>query len=168
MIFPPSFLMLCCIYRYTWQRKPGWTVLYDTTRCTLLRSASKLLSVYLKLGKIFILFNEVISHRYLCTSKLYMRNRSCLEGSVAEGYLADKCLTFCGRYFEGIETRVIWPIQNDEYNELDSNHSWSVFSHTRCLLGRPTIWNLDLAVLALPHGYVIFNCIKIQEYREYV
>jgi hypothetical protein len=32
--------------------------------------------------------------RWLYTLKRYLRNRAQLEGSVAEGYVADECLTF--------------------------------------------------------------------------
>lgn len=30
-----------------------------------------------------------------------MRNRAYPEGSIAEGYLAEECLTFCSRFLEG-------------------------------------------------------------------
>ena len=43
--------------------------------------------------------------RYLQTLKKYVRNLAHPEGSIAEGYLVDECLTFCSRYFHGIETR---------------------------------------------------------------
>ena len=36
--------------------------------------------------------------RYLCKLKNYVRNRSKPEGSIAEGYLAEECLTFCSRF----------------------------------------------------------------------
>ena len=43
--------------------------------------------------------------RYLRTLKAYVRNRAYPEGSIAEGYIANECLTFCSRYFHGIETK---------------------------------------------------------------
>ncbi|KAK1373570.1 hypothetical protein POM88_029763 [Heracleum sosnowskyi] len=36
--------------------------------------------------------------RYLCKLKSYVRNNSKPEGSIAEGYLAEECLTFCSRF----------------------------------------------------------------------
>ncbi|KAK1378472.1 hypothetical protein POM88_025216 [Heracleum sosnowskyi] len=36
--------------------------------------------------------------RYLCKLKSYVHNRSKPEGSIAEGYLAEECLTFCSRF----------------------------------------------------------------------
>ena len=43
--------------------------------------------------------------RYLHTLKNYIRSRAHPDGSIAEGYVADECLTFCSRYLHGIETR---------------------------------------------------------------
>ncbi|XP_052732434.1 uncharacterized protein LOC128196236 [Vigna angularis] len=42
--------------------------------------------------------------RYLGKLKSYVRNKAQAEGSIAEGYLAEECLTFCSRYLDGIET----------------------------------------------------------------
>ncbi|KAK1386844.1 hypothetical protein POM88_015022 [Heracleum sosnowskyi] len=39
--------------------------------------------------------------RYLAKLKSYVRNRSKPEGSIAEGYLAEECLTFCSRFLSG-------------------------------------------------------------------
>lgn len=36
--------------------------------------------------------------RYLGKLKSYVRNRSRPEGSIAEGYLAEECVTFCSRF----------------------------------------------------------------------
>lgn len=43
--------------------------------------------------------------RRLCTLKRYVRNRARPEGSIAEAYIVDECLTFCSRYFSDVETR---------------------------------------------------------------
>ena len=36
--------------------------------------------------------------RYLCKLKSYVRNRARPEGCIAEGYLAEECLTFCSKF----------------------------------------------------------------------
>ena len=36
--------------------------------------------------------------RYLGKLKSYVRNRNRPEGSIAEGYLAEECVTFCSRF----------------------------------------------------------------------
>ncbi|WOG86100.1 hypothetical protein DCAR_0205298 [Daucus carota subsp. sativus] len=38
--------------------------------------------------------------RYLAKLKSYVRNRSKPEGSIAEGYLAKECVTFCNRFLD--------------------------------------------------------------------
>jgi hypothetical protein len=43
--------------------------------------------------------------RTLGKYKRFVRNRGCIEGSIAEGYLSDECLTFCSSYPRGIKTR---------------------------------------------------------------
>jgi hypothetical protein len=41
----------------------------------------------------------------LYTLKRYVRNRARPEGSIAEAYIADECLTFCFRYMDDVQTR---------------------------------------------------------------
>lgn len=43
--------------------------------------------------------------RYLGKLKKYVRNKSKPEGSIAEGYLADECLTFCARFLDDGENK---------------------------------------------------------------
>ena len=43
--------------------------------------------------------------RYLGVLKKYVRNKSKPEGSIAEGYLADECLTFCARFLNDGEKK---------------------------------------------------------------
>ena len=43
--------------------------------------------------------------RYLRTLKSYMHNKSRLEGSIADGYIAEECATFCSRYLHDVETK---------------------------------------------------------------
>ncbi|KAI3955309.1 hypothetical protein MKW92_004179, partial [Papaver armeniacum] len=46
---------------------------------------------------------------YLYTLKKYVRNKAHPEGSIAEGYLADECVTFLSRYLKDIESRTNKP-----------------------------------------------------------
>ncbi|XP_019257777.1 PREDICTED: uncharacterized protein LOC109235994 [Nicotiana attenuata] len=44
--------------------------------------------------------------RNLCMYKAFVRNRSCPEASIAEGFLAEECLNICSRYLhDGVKTR---------------------------------------------------------------
>ena len=40
--------------------------------------------------------------RFFVRLKGYVRNRAHPEGSIAEGYIADECLTFCSRFIRGL------------------------------------------------------------------
>ncbi|XP_077232330.1 uncharacterized protein LOC143868769 [Tasmannia lanceolata] len=104
--------------------------------------------------------------RYLLTLKSYVRNRSRPEGSIAEGYLADECLTFCSRYLQSVETRFNRPLRNDDNRaHVAEEHVWGVFSHTGRLFGGPNIDDLDEATLTLAHRYVLDNCNEISEFH---
>nr|XP_012461242.1 unnamed protein product [Gossypium raimondii] len=50
--------------------------------------------------------------RFLSILKTYSRNKRYLEGSIAEDYLAEECMTFCSRYLEDVETRLNRPSRN--------------------------------------------------------
>ena len=56
----------------------------------------------------------LVTHRYLLTLKKYVKNRARPEGSIANGYLAEQCLTFCSRYMKYIEMRLCRPERNDD------------------------------------------------------
>lgn len=63
--------------------------------------------------------------RYLCKLKSYVRNRSRPEGSIAEGYLAEECLTFCARFL------------GDGDEKLNTKCSTEVEGSSRSNLGYP-------------------------------
>ncbi|KAH0655646.1 hypothetical protein KY285_030528 [Solanum tuberosum] len=52
--------------------------------------------------------------RFLCKLKRYVRNKARPEGSIAEGYIIDECLTFCSMYLTDIETRFNREDRNDD------------------------------------------------------
>ena len=57
--------------------------------------------------------------RFLSKLKSYCRNKRYPEGSIAEGYLAEVCMTFCSRYLEDAETRLNRPSRNAGLNDHD-------------------------------------------------
>ncbi|XP_073219652.1 uncharacterized protein [Cicer arietinum] len=59
------------------------------------------------------------TERYLGKLKSYVRNKSRPEGSIAEGYLVEECLTFCSRYLHsGVETRFSRMTRNSDTCDL--------------------------------------------------
>src|SRR4051812_37562545 len=66
--------------------------------------------------------------RRMLTFKRYVQNTARTEGSIAEAYIVDECLTFCSRYFNDLETRFNRPGRN---RERDDSHigDVSIFNH---------------------------------------
>ena len=55
----------------------------------------------------------------LLTCKRSLRNTARPEGSIAEAYVVDECLTFCSRYFDDIDTRWNRPGRNGQRNDSE-------------------------------------------------
>jgi len=51
--------------------------------------------------------------RYLRTLKGYVRNKAHPEGSIAEGYISEECMTFCSRFLEDIDTKLDRPTRHE-------------------------------------------------------
>jgi hypothetical protein len=66
--------------------------------------------------------------RWLYTLKLYVRNRSRPEGSIAEAYIADECLTFCPKYMDDVETRFNGEPRNKGFSNQEA-YGVDVFGH---------------------------------------
>lgn len=101
--------------------------------------------------------------RYLMQLKSYVRNKAQPEGSIAELYIKDECLTFCSRYFEGVETPFNRPPRNDE--RIVGKEMYMLNSNGR-KLGKLEIIELDSKSLNQAHRYVLLNHRKIQPFRE--
>ena len=88
-------------------------------------------------------------YRYLSRLKSYVRNRAAPEGSIAEGYIVEECLTFCSRYMEGVETIFNRPTRTIEEST-----------------GVVSIVTLDTREWTQAHRYVLFNSENINCFRE--
>lgn len=99
------------------------------------------------------------SIRYLRTLKSYIRNRAHPEGCIAEGYLADECLTFCSRYMSDIDTKFNRKVRNDdediEEDTLKSN--LEVFRPLGHTIGGSTPKHLDHLECDQIHFYILQN-----------
>ncbi|XP_019260400.1 PREDICTED: uncharacterized protein LOC109238406 isoform X1 [Nicotiana attenuata] len=97
--------------------------------------------------------------RYLLTLKNYARSRSHPEGSIAEGYWIEECMTFCSRYLHDVETKLNRPLRNyGLYNEIPNQE------------GRQSTkidgFTLDDITHAQAHRYILFNSATITPYRD--
>lgn len=104
--------------------------------------------------------------RYLGVLKSYVRNRSRPEGSIAEGYIAEECLTFCSMYLhERVDTRFSRLQRNFDNVGTELQCSSTLTKH-----GRP-LWNGEMFTLeettwVQAHRYVLFNTDAISPYLE--
>ncbi|WVZ93355.1 hypothetical protein U9M48_039342, partial [Paspalum notatum var. saurae] len=103
--------------------------------------------------------------RRLYTLKRYVRNRSRPEGSIAEAYIVDECLTFCSRYFGDVETR--FNRKGRPNSGLDSaipEDDLSVFTHGVKLLGTAKVSYNEVGFDKLV-WYVLNNCPEVDQYK---
>ena len=69
-----------------------------------------------------------------------MKNKAQLEGSIAEGYCMEECLTFCSRFIEGT-TRFTRPSRNPGPSDEIAN--MYLFDTAGEPIGKSTAINLD-------------------------
>ena len=96
--------------------------------------------------------------RYLCTLKSYVRNRACPEGSIAEAYLANECLTFCSRYMEGGDSRSYWSRKHENEIEHEADKEGCLFPTIGQPYGKIEAFIMDDKTWLQAHRYVLFNC----------
>ncbi|XP_075096331.1 uncharacterized protein LOC142174437 [Nicotiana tabacum] len=95
--------------------------------------------------------------RNLCKYKAFVRYRSCLEASIAEGFLADECLTFCSRYLhDGVKTKF------SRYQTVDDEYSQNLsplFSNIGHPIGskKQNTFVMDSQLYFEAHRYALFN-----------
>lgn len=107
-------------------------------------------------------------YSYLGTLNDYVRNRSKPEGSIAEGYLVEECLSFCSMYLKDTETRHNWPGRNTDAGGRDVVGGLSIFSTGGRPLGKGEgkVIQLEKEELNLAHRCVLHNCPEVQELLE--
>ncbi|CAN1181773.1 hypothetical protein LINPERHAP2_LOCUS35603 [Linum perenne] len=101
--------------------------------------------------------------RFLNTLKGFVRNKAHPEGSIAESYLVDECLTFCSMYLDGIETQFNAPERNFDTEICDE---LSIFSSKVRLLGASDYVQPTSNELNQMHWYILSNCEEVQPYME--
>ncbi|XP_021862945.1 uncharacterized protein [Spinacia oleracea] len=107
--------------------------------------------------------------RYLRTLKAYIRNRAHPEGSIAEGYLADECLTFCSRYMSDIDTKFNRKGRNDDEEGEDHGFSDSNLEIFRPLgrpIGQGAPVHLSFEECDQIHSYILNNCDELVQFAK--
>ncbi|XP_073109285.1 uncharacterized protein [Elaeis guineensis] len=102
--------------------------------------------------------------RYLRTLKSYVRNKARPEGSIARGYLANECLTFCSRYLNSVETKFNRVPRNDD--GATSYQGLSIYAKDGCAKGVFKSYELNAQEFTQAQAYVLRNCEEVWPYIE--
>jgi hypothetical protein len=104
--------------------------------------------------------------RRLYTLKRYVRNRARPEGSIAEAYIADECLTFCSRYMDDVETRFNREPRNKGFSNEEA-YKVDVFGHGVHFTSAPEHVYDENGIDQMV-WYVLNNCSQVDKYVRYV
>ncbi|KAL3619539.1 hypothetical protein CASFOL_036600 [Castilleja foliolosa] len=99
--------------------------------------------------------------RFLCGLKQSVRNKARPEGSVAEAYIANECLTFCSMYLKGIETRFN---RDNRNNDIEFDDSLSIFEQKCRPVGATTLVNLSPEDFKSIMWFVLQNCDEVDPF----
>ena len=146
-------------------------VLSPTVRCGLPKGIvasfiniwnSFAISIIIYRSTIFLLTLLFCLCRYLDKLKSNVRNKAHPEGSIAEAFLADECMTFCSRYIVGFETKHNLSSQDEENEELAGHpgvkEGSTLFPRDGKPLGKPRNYVIRGLAKVQAHRYVLFNC----------
>ena len=89
--------------------------------------------------------------RYLCTLKSYVRNKSRPEGSIAEGYIIEECITFCSRYLYDVETKHDRKERNYVIKNNITNGGLTIFKCMGCIIAKSTSHVLSIEEWSQAH-----------------
>ena len=101
--------------------------------------------------------------RWLHKFKSSIRNIGQPEGSMAENYLIEECMTLCSRCLHRIETKFNHLDCNDD-GDVGAKRKLSVFSHIGRPLGLGKVCNLDSSDGDRAHLHVLMNCKQISSF----
>ena len=102
----------------------------------------------------------------MCTLKSLIRNFAHPKGSIAEGYIANECMTLCSRYLKDMETK--FNRLECNYNSIidDLGNGIQIFSYLGQSLGAARLCYLDQDELEKDHIYILKNCDEVQPFLQ--
>jgi len=104
----------------------------------------------------------VIAFRYFVRLKALVKNRAHPEGSIAEGYRNEECMTFCSRFIEGT-TRFTRPSRNPEVS--DKIKDMYLFDSAEESIRKASIVaQFSNQLLVQAHRYVLRHCDELENF----
>jgi hypothetical protein len=95
-----------------------------------------------------------------------VRNRSQPEGSIAEAYVADECLTFCSKYMDDVDTKFNQEPRNKDFSDEEA-YGVDVFGNGVNFTSASEPLSEDSAIDQML-WFVLNNCSQVEKYMEYV
>ncbi|KAM3191465.1 hypothetical protein ACQJBY_069003 [Aegilops geniculata] len=96
--------------------------------------------------------------RYLRTLKGYVRNKAQPEGSIAEGYILEECMTFCSRFVDGMPTKLSQSERHEDGGIDQSPTGISIMSTVDYSKKGFVCESLSLAEINQMRHFIITNC----------
>lgn len=105
--------------------------------------------------------------REMHTMKPTVLNKAQPEGSIAEGYIMQECLTFVSRYLSGVETKFNRMGRNDMDESALPSFKLPIFQKKGNPLGKRTFKQLSHLEWKQAQLYVLMNCQEVQPFIGY-
>ena len=102
---------------------------------------------------------------YLCTMKGYVRNKAHPEGSVAEGYILEECLTFCSRFLD-MDTKLNRVDRHESIAVNEPPSGLSIFAAMDYKSRGQTVQILERDEMRKMKQYIISNCDEAKPWIE--
>ena len=96
--------------------------------------------------------------RYLRTLKAYVRNKAHPEGSIAEGYILEECMTFCSRFLQDVETKLNHADRHEAAAVNEPPSGLSIFANIDYTKKGFTVESLSRSELQRMRHYILQNC----------
>jgi hypothetical protein len=103
--------------------------------------------------------------RYLRTAKGYVRNKAYPEGSIAEGYILEECLTFCSRFLD-VDTKLNRVNRHESIAVNEPPSGLSIFSDMDYSRRGQTIQIIEGDEMRKMRHYIISNCDEASQWVE--
>ena len=91
-----------------------------------------------------------------------MCNKAHPEGSIAEGYIVEECVTFCLRYLHNVETKLNRAERNFDGGHGEPYIGLSIFRQNGRLFGEALYDELSSNEHMQTHFYVLQNCEEVK------
>jgi hypothetical protein len=104
--------------------------------------------------------------RYLRTLKGYVRNKAYREGSIAEGYISEECLTFCSRFLQDVDTKLNQADRHESAAVNEPPSGLSVFSDVDFSKRGSVLEVIGREELLKMTHYIVGNCDEVRQWVE--